>query len=1077
MGGCGASGDRMGLGGLWGGFGAYGDHMGPGGAVGPMGSVWGRGGLWGGCGAYGRCLRGCVGPGSMGSPRGALGPWGCGAVGGPLWGGGLWDPQTPAMPMTSPPPCSSPPTPPAPSSWPPAWRWNWPPAARGPRRRPPPRQPGLPPLPAWLLPRLLAGPGRRLAAGTLPLQTLPALPLPGGADRHPLRLRFRLQRPFWVGFFFFCRSIRSEKILRSFFFDLLGLLFGQTLPGLPGAGGGEGFRGVVHGVAFLRVRGVSTSHEHVERYDFPSEWIAVTFSRAAFWNNVIAVGAGGAADFFAEGLGLGPVAPFMVSIPLLVLSGVFAVKNWDENYGKKRAFSKTCGDGLKCLLSDRRVLLLGTIQALFESVIYIFIFLWTPVLDPHGAPLGIVFSAFMAASTLGSSLYRLAVSKRYHLQPVHLLSLAVLLVFFSLFMLAFSTSPGQERPAESFLAFLLIELSCGLYFPAMGFLRRKVVPEKERLGVMNWFRLPLNLLACLGLLVLHDSDRQTGTRSMFGGCAAAASERFLRVLAESCQFLVSSLSEYVKRSRQQPLGQEDVLGLCAFTEGHCRVLRRLLQRVPSDGVKQKLAVKQLLYRSLQLFASAAYDAFQCSQLAAGWPGLERLTRSCRRSVGWMLQALEGLPEGERAKYLDITVSCTFKLAYIFYNQNLHQEASSVCELFCQSLQAADASRVSRDPPGEAAQMLPAAGGKLPQAGAAGESPGVGGAVAGGPAGPCRELLAEPVSLWVRVKMDAAKQGAEELRLRTLKEGLEGHSLDTETLVTVLFAELKAYKTLRADTGQERYNVLCDLLAICSEESGRLHERAVGLTELAQVLCYHSYAQQTDCSSLDSVREALRLLELVPSSAQNHDRLLDDRAQALLWLYICTLESKLEERLSGSARFWIRVSQTRDVPSALCQSLDDAFALWKQLLTPPGVPAVRSPRADRNLPAPPGNSLQADGQGNAAGEPLQALESYLLARALCGALGDSLGTASALCQVTKLLFQLECPSYAQLFLEETESCLQKGDSGDDSHLLLQQTCLLLRSQLCCVNHGVRLQKALFCLKSVSGQEETAAAPSG
>ena len=35
-------------------------------------------------------------------------------------------------------------------------------------------------------------------------------------------------------------------------------------------------------------------------------------------------------------------------------------------------------------------------------------------------------------------------------------------------------------------------------------------------------------------------------------------------------------------------------------------------------------------------------------------------------------------------------SCTFKLAYIFYNQNLHQEASSVCELFCQSLQAADA---------------------------------------------------------------------------------------------------------------------------------------------------------------------------------------------------------------------------------------------------------------------------------------------------------------------------------------------------------------------------------------------------
>ncbi|KFW00771.1 Separin, partial [Eurypyga helias] len=48
------------------------------------------------------------------------------------------------------------------------------------------------------------------------------------------------------------------------------------------------------------------------------------------------------------------------------------------------------------------------------------------------------------------------------------------------------------------------------------------------------------------------------------------------------------------------------------------------------------------------------------------------------------------------------------------------------------------------------------------------------------------------------------------------------------------------------------------------------------------------------SSLDSIHEALRLLDLVPQSAQNRDRLLDDRAQALLWCYICTLESKIEK---------------------------------------------------------------------------------------------------------------------------------------------------------------------------------------
>lgn len=60
---------------------------------------------------------------------------------------------------------------------------------------------------------------------------------------------------------------------------------------------------------------------------------------------------------------------------------------------------------------------------------------------------------------------------------------------------------------------------------------------------------------------------------------------------------------------------------------------------------------------------------------------------------------------------------------------------------------------------------------------------------------------------------------------------------------MLFAELRAYKSIRADTGQERYDVLCDLLEICSEDSGRLQERAASLVELAQVLCYHNYAQQ------------------------------------------------------------------------------------------------------------------------------------------------------------------------------------------------------------------------------------------
>ncbi|XP_031458631.1 separin isoform X2 [Phasianus colchicus] len=565
------------------------------------------------------------------------------------------------------------------------------------------------------------------------------------------------------------------------------------------------------------------------------------------------------------------------------------------------------------------------------------------------------------------------------------------------------------------------------------------------------------------------------------GGAAKASGRLLRVLAEGCQFVTASLAERARSSQQQPLPREDVLQLCAFVRGHCRVLSLLLDVVPPDGVKQRLVLKQLLYHSLQLFTTMACDTFRSSQVA-GWSGQEQLTSGCQDTVMQLLEALEGLPQGEQAKYLDITASCTFKLAYIFYSQNLHKEAGSISELFCKRLKEIDAFGFPEITPEKLHRCFRLQVESYRKLGRL-ES-----ALAScvqwltSLRGRIRELLAEPIGFWARVKTDSVKQGVEDLQLRTLKEELSAHQLDTDTLVAVLFAELKAYKSIRADTGQERYNVLCDLLEICSEDSGRLHERAASLVELAQVLCYHNYTQQTDCSALDSVHEALRLLDSVPRSAENQEQLLDDRAQALLWLYICTLESKLEEgiareqrakalgqknledfepndlnyenRLQEDAFLNSGISFNLVTELAQSKSLDDALALWKQLLASQGVPAVRSLEqtiASLHVTAALYRLMD---------KPLQAVESYLLVRALCSALGDDLGTASALCQLTKLLLQLECPSYAQLFLEEAETCLQRADKDNDSFLLLQQTCLVLRSQLYCASHRIKDGTALL-----------------
>lgn len=256
-------------------------------------------------------------------------------------------------------------------------------------------------------------------------------------------------------------------------------------------------------------------HEHLEHHDFPAEWIPDTFSRVALWNSGLAVAAGLVAQLVAEGLALGPVAPFLLAVPFLALSGIFAGKNWDENYGKSRPCSKACGEGLRGLLSDPRALLLGLVQALVESILLIFAFLWTPVLEPHEIPVGIAFSGFTAASAVGSALFRRGVTGRLRLQPLRLLFASVLLLALALLALALPL-----YPPGNFLAVLVLQLSCGMYFPAMAFLRHRLERSGDTAGGARWLRLPLGLALSLVLPALPGDP--VGTQGVFGAAALAA---------------------------------------------------------------------------------------------------------------------------------------------------------------------------------------------------------------------------------------------------------------------------------------------------------------------------------------------------------------------------------------------------------------------------------------------------------------------------------------------------------------------------------------------------------------------------
>ena len=199
-------------------------------------------------------------------------------------------------------------------------------------------------------------------------------------------------------------------------------------------------------------------YEHVETHDFPAEWISVTFSKATFWNGILAIVAGVASNLAAEWLGFGPVAPFIMAIPCLALCGGLVSAQWQENHGNQQInFRRSCVNGLRAIVGSEVVALLGLIQSLFESVMYMFVFLWTPILDPSHPPLGMVFSCFMVCIMMGSSLNTLLMGRG--VRPERVLSLAVLINIVCMLVCAVATAPGAAMPGLAFAAFLCLEVS------------------------------------------------------------------------------------------------------------------------------------------------------------------------------------------------------------------------------------------------------------------------------------------------------------------------------------------------------------------------------------------------------------------------------------------------------------------------------------------------------------------------------------------------------------------------------------------------------------------------------------------
>merc|ERR1712039_756830 len=151
------------------------------------------------------------------------------------------------------------------------------------------------------------------------------------------------------------------------------------------------------------------------------------------------------------------------------------------------------------LKSDRKAVLLGSVNALFEGSMYSFVFMWVPTmlsaLNGGKLPTGLVFASMMTCISLGGVLF--SPSMLLSLAPAEYIGVGCFVVGAAALMVpVFST-----QVVAVLGAFLVFETCVGIFQPCGGVLRSKVIPDHLQGSVMNMFRIPLNSLVVIGTLL------------------------------------------------------------------------------------------------------------------------------------------------------------------------------------------------------------------------------------------------------------------------------------------------------------------------------------------------------------------------------------------------------------------------------------------------------------------------------------------------------------------------------------------------------------------------------------------------
>jgi MFS family permease len=239
------------------------------------------------------------------------------------------------------------------------------------------------------------------------------------------------------------------------------------------------------------------------------KYLGETFGLAYAGDAIVAILAGQFAGVAAGKRG--PTGPFELSVGFLAAGALLASFLWKENKAESTESSDgepskepTIKDALDVVTADPKIMLVGAVQSLFEAAMYIFVLQWPPAIagavskafGGSATPYGTVFSCFMASCLLGSTIFGQLVKKNVPTETFTsvMLTVATLSMGTAAWLSTASSTAIGMPFAAIIAAFFAFEGCVGMYFPSIGTLRSKYVPDSHRGVIMNLFGIPLNVL-------------------------------------------------------------------------------------------------------------------------------------------------------------------------------------------------------------------------------------------------------------------------------------------------------------------------------------------------------------------------------------------------------------------------------------------------------------------------------------------------------------------------------------------------------------------------------------------------------